>query len=100
MVILLKDKKGIRIINPLQKILDKSYRKPNKIWVDKGSEFYNRSMKSSLQDSKIEMYSVHKEEKNVVAEKFITSLKKKKYKYMTSVSKSVYIDKLPDIVNT
>ena len=42
-VVPLKDKKGISIVNALlmQKILDKSGRKPNEIWVDKGSEFYN-----------------------------------------------------------
>ena len=39
-VIPLKDKKGITITNAFQKILYKSNRKPNKIWVDKGSEFY------------------------------------------------------------
>ena len=48
-VIPLKDKKGITIINTFQKILDESKRKPNKIWVEKGSEFYNRSMKSWLE---------------------------------------------------
>ena len=47
----------------------------------------------------IEMYSIHNEEKSVVAEKFIRTLKNKIYKYMTSVSKNVYIDKLDDIVN-
>ena len=45
-VIPLKDKKGITIINAFQKTLDEINRKPNKIWVDKDSEFYNRSMKS------------------------------------------------------
>ena len=55
-VIPLKDKKGITITNAVQTILDKSNRKPNKIWVDKGSEFYNRSMKSFLQNNNIEMY--------------------------------------------
>ena len=45
-VVPLKDKKGVSIINAFQSILKKSDRKPNKIWVDKGSEFYNRSMKS------------------------------------------------------
>ena len=45
----LKDKKGIEITDAFQKILDKSNCKPNKIWVDKGSEFYNISMKSWLQ---------------------------------------------------
>ena len=39
----LKDKKGISIVNAFQKILDKSERKPNKIWVDRGSQFYNNS---------------------------------------------------------
>ena len=45
----LKDKKGVSIVNAFQSISKKSNRKPNKIWVDKGSEFYNRSMKSWLE---------------------------------------------------
>ena len=45
-VILLKDKKGVSIVDAFQKILDKSGHKPNKIWVDKGSEFYNNSFKN------------------------------------------------------
>ena len=45
------------------------------------------------------MYLVHNEEKSVVAERFIKTLKTKIYKYMTSISKNVYIDKLDDIVN-
>ena len=47
-VISLKDKKGIIITNAFQKILNESNCKPNKIWADEGSEFCNRSMKSSL----------------------------------------------------
>ena len=42
-VVSLKDKKGVSIVDAFQKILDKSGRKPNKIWVDKRSEFYNSS---------------------------------------------------------
>ena len=42
-VVPLKDKKGVSIVNAFQKILKESNRKPNKIWVDKGSEFYNNS---------------------------------------------------------
>ena len=45
-VVPLKDKKGVTITKALQKTLDESNRKPNKIWVEKGSKFYNRSMKS------------------------------------------------------
>ena len=55
-VVPLKDKKGISIVNAFQKILDKSGRKPNKIWVDKGSEFYNNSFRKWLKDNDIEMY--------------------------------------------
>ena len=47
----------------------------------------------------IEIYSTHNEGKSVFAERFIWTLKNKIYKYMTSVSKNVYIDKLDDIVN-
>ena len=98
-VVTLKDKKGVSIVNAFQSILDDSKRKPNKIWVDKESEFYNRSMKSWLQDNDIVLYSTHNEGKSVVVERFIKTLKNKSYKYMTSVSKNVYIDKLDDIVN-
>ena len=47
-VIPLKDKKGITVINAFQNILKESNRKPYKIWVDKGSEFHNRSVNSWL----------------------------------------------------
>ena len=45
------------------------------------------------------MYSTHNERKSVVAEIFIRTLKNKIYKYMTSISKNMYIDNLDDIVN-
>ena len=98
-VFLLKDKKGVSIVNAFQKILDDSNRKPNKISVDKGSEFYNNSFKKWLKENDIEMYSIHNEGKSVVAERFIRTLKTKIYKYMTATSKNVYINKLDDIVN-
>ena len=98
-VIPLKDKKGITLTNAFQKILDKSNCKPNKIWVDQSSEFYNRSMKSWLEKNAIVIYSTNNEGKSVVAERFIRTLKNKIYKYMTSISKSVYTDKLDDIIN-
>ena len=97
-VIPLKDKKEISIANGFQKILDDSKRKPNKIWVDRGSDFYNNSFKKWLKDNDIAMYSTNNEEKSVIAERFIRTLKTKIYKYMTAISKNVYIDKLDDIV--
>ena len=98
-VVTLKDKKGITITNVFRKILKGSNRKPKKIWVDKGSEYYDSSVKKWLKDNNIEMYSIHNERKSVVAERFIRTLKTKIYKYMTSISKNVYINKLDDIVN-
>ena len=98
-VVPLKDKKGVSIVNVFQSILKKSNRKPNKIWVDKESEFCNSHFKKWLKDSSIEMYSTHNEGKTVVAERFIRTIKNKIYKYMTSISKNVYIDKLDDIVH-
>ena len=56
-------------------------------------------MRSRLDKNAVEMHSAHNEEKSVVAERFIRRLKNEIYKYMTSISKSVYIDKLDDIVN-
>ena len=86
-----EDKKGIKITDAFQKILKEPSRKRNRIWADKDSEFYTIDH--------IEMYSTHNEGKFVVSERFIRTLKNKIYKYMISVSKNVYIDKLDDIVN-
>ena len=97
-VVPLKDKKGVSIVNAFQRILKESNHKPNKIWVDKGSEFYNNSFKKWLKDNDIEIYSTNNEGKSVIAERFIRTLKSKIYKYMTSISKNMYIDKLDDIV--
>ena len=98
-VVPLKDNKVVSIVAIFQSILKESNRKPNKIWVDKGSEFYNASFQKWLQDNDIVMYSTHNKEKSVVAERFIRMLKNKIYKYMTSVSKNMYVDKLDDIVD-
>ena len=102
-VVPLKDEKDISIVNAFHSILKNSMklhsnRKPYKMWVDKGSEFYINSFKKWLQDN-IVMYSTDNEGKSIVSERFIRTLKNKIYKYMTSISKNVYIDKLDDIVN-
>ena len=66
---------------------------------EKGSEFYNRSIISWLEDNELKMCSTYSEGKSVVAEKIIRILKKKIYKHMTQKTKHVYIDKLDDIIN-
>ena len=98
-VVPLKDKKGISIVNAFNKIIKQSNRKPNKIWVDRGSEFYNRDFKRWLSNNDIIMYSTYNEGKSVVAERFIRTLKNKLYKHMTATGKNVYYNVLDDIVN-
>ena len=92
-------RKAITITNAFLKRLDQSGCKPNKIWVNKGSEFYNRPTKSWLQDHDIEIHSAHTEGKSVATERFIITLINKIFKYMTSTSKNVQVDKLDDIAN-
>ena len=67
--------------------------------MDKESEFHNSSFKNWLKDNDIEIWSIHNEGKSVVSERFIRTLKTKIWKYMTSVSKNVYVNKLDAIVN-
>ena len=55
-VVPLKDKKGVTIVRAFQNIINGSMRKPNKIWVDKVSEFHSRSIKLWLKDNDIAIY--------------------------------------------
>ena len=75
-VVPLKDKKAISIVNAFNKIIKQSNRKPNKIWVDQGGEFYNHNFKKWLSDNDLIMYSTYNEGKSVAAERFIRTLKK------------------------
>ena len=95
----LKDQKGISTVNAFNKIIKQSNRKPNKIWVDQGGEFYNNVFKKWLSDNDIIMYSTYNEGKSVVAERFIRILKSKLYKHMIATGKKVYYDVLDDVVN-
>ena len=56
-VVPIKDKKGTSIFNAFKTILSDSNRKPNKTWVDQGSEFYNNTFKDFLKINNIGMYS-------------------------------------------
>ena len=98
-VVPFKDKKGISIVNAFNKIIKKSNRKPNKIWVDQEGEFYSNVFKKWLSDNDIVMYSTYNEGKSVVAERFIRTLKNKLYKHMTATGKNVYYNVLDDVVN-
>ena len=98
-VLPLKDKKGASITNAFNKIIKQSNRKPNKIWVDQGGEFYNNVFKRWLSNNDIIMYSTFNEGKSAVVDRFIRTLKNKLYKHMTAINKNVYYNVLDDVVN-
>ena len=84
----LKDKKGKTVYNAFIEIVNESNRKPNKLWVDQGREFYNKLM-----------YSTHNEGKSVIAERFIKTLKSKIYKKMTANGRKSYLRYLNKLGN-
>ena len=88
---LIQDKTGKSVASALKTIFEE--RKPEKMWVDKGKEFYNKDVKDL-----IELYSTENEEKSSVVERWIRTMKAKMWKYFTANSTNVYIDVLPDLV--
>ena len=87
----LKDKTGKSVASALKTIFKE--RKPEKMWVDKGKEFYNKDVKEL-----IELCSTENAEKLSVFERWIRTMKEKMWKYFTDNNTNVYIDILPDLV--
>ena len=88
----------MNIVNIFQKITSQG-RKPNKIRVDRGSEFYNNCFKDFLKINNIEMYSTYNEVKSVVAERFLNKILNKIFKHMKAISKNIYFHVLDDVVH-
>ena len=87
----LKNKKGKTLANALKTIFKE--RKPEKLWTDKGREFYNKDVKEL-----IELYSTENEEKSSIVERWIRTMKEKIWKYFTDNNTYNYMDVLPDLV--
>ena len=87
----LKDKTGKSVASALRVIFEE--RKPEKMWVDKGKEFYNKDVKDL-----IELYSTENEEKSSVVERWIRTMKERMWKYFTDNNTNRYVDVLPDLV--
>ena len=87
----LKDKTGKSVASALKTIFEE--RKPEKMWVDKGKEFYNMDGKDL-----IEMYSTENEEKSSVVKRWIRTMTEKMWKYFTANSTNVYLNQLSDLV--
>ena len=91
----LKDKKGKTVFNAFLEIVNESNRKPNKLWIDQDTEFYNKLLPKWLEDNNnILMYSPHNEGKSVITERFIKVLKSKIYKKITANDSKYYLPHL------
>ena len=86
----LKDKKGKTVLNAFIEIVNGSNRKPNKIWVDQGRELHNKIPQEWLDNNDILMYSTHNEDKSVIAERFVITLKAKICKKITANDSKFY----------
>ena len=69
--------------------MKESNRKRNKIWADKGSEFYNNYFKKWLKDNDVEIQSIHNEGKSVTAERLVRTLKNKIFKYNNTFHRTI-----------
>jgi len=91
----LKQKTGVAVAEAFKNILASSGRKPSKLWVDKGTEFYNKHVKALG----IELYSTENEEKSSVVETWNRTMKDRMFKYFTANSTRRYIDILGSLVD-
>ena len=87
----LKDKTGKSVASALKTIYKE--RKPEKMWVNKGKEFYKTHVKDL-----IELYSTENEEKSSVVERWIRTMKEKMWKYFSANSTNIYLNALPNLI--
>jgi len=90
----LKVKTGKSVADAFKEIFKKSKRKPEKLWTDKGREFYNKHVK----ELGVELYSTENEEIFSVVERWNRTMKEKMFKYFTANNTNKYIDVLDDFV--
>ena len=93
-IVQLKDKSGKSVAVAFKRIFNEG-RKPAKLWVDKGKEFYNKDVKSLG----VELYSTENEEKSCVVERWNRTMKEKMFKYFSANSTRRYIDVLDEMVD-
>ena len=95
----LQDKTGKSVATAFEKIMQESGRKPMKLWVDKGKEFYNKVMDKFLNESHIDRYSTESELKATVVERFNRTLKAVMWKYFTAKHTNRYVNVLGKLLH-
>ena len=93
----LKTKTGLEVTKAFQHLWQ-SQTPPQKLWTDKGKEFYNRPMKELLEKNNVELYSTENEEKSSVVERWNRTIKRNMWKYFTANNTMKYVDVLPEII--
>jgi len=92
-IVPLKSKTGVEVAEAFNKVLKE--RRPGKLWVDKGKEFYNKNVKAMG----VELYSTENEEKSCVVERWNRTMKERMFKYFTANNTRRYVDVLDEMVN-
>lgn len=95
----LKNKEGKTVLDAIKKIIKESKRTPKNLYVDKGSEFYNKNVMDFLEKNNIGIYSTFSEFKASIIERFNRTLKTKMWKYFTTVGSYKWTDILPILLN-
>ncbi|PFX14258.1 putative uncharacterized transposon-derived protein F54H12.3 [Stylophora pistillata] len=96
-IVPLKNKKGESVAESFEKIFTEG-RVPKRLWVDKGSEYYNSHVKDLMKSEGVEMYSTENEEKSSVCERWNRTIKTEMWKQFTIQNNTQYLDILPKIV--
>ncbi len=94
------NKKGKTCLEAFKKILEKSNRKPKRLQVDKGSEFYNKDFEMFMKEKNIKLYSTNSELKASIIERFNRTLKEKMWRYFTFAKTNKYTDVLDDLIKS
>lgn len=95
----LKNKNATTVLDAVKEVITKSGRSPEKIWVDKGSEFYNKSFKDWAESNDIIIYSTYGDSKSCVVERFIRTLRDLITKKFTASQSYAWVKMLPSILN-
>ena len=93
-IVPLKSKTGAEVAEAFNTIF-KEGRRPGKLWVDKGKEFYNKNVK----ELGVELYSTENEEKSCVVERWNRTMKERMFKYFTASSTRKYVDVIGEMVD-
>ena len=93
----LKNKRGDTVAEAFKSIFEEG-RKPKKLWVDKGKEFWNKDVKAVMDEEGVERYSTENEEKSAVVERWNRTIKERMWKMFSAKNDTTYVDKLGDIL--